>query len=40
MHYIMDLFRSRHRERALHEPPFSAGQLGEIAAGRVAAGPL
>lgn len=40
MHYIIDLFRSRHRERTLHEPPFSAQQVAEMAAGRVAAGPL
>lgn len=40
MNYIADLFRSRHDDPNLFNPPFSAQQTREIAAGRVPEGPL
>lgn len=40
MHFIFDLFRSRHFDHTLHHPPFSNAQLSELEAGRVAAHPL
>ena len=34
MHFIADLFRTRHEDASLAQPPFTPAQLGEIAAGR------
>jgi hypothetical protein len=40
MHYIVDLFRSRHAEDVLHEPPFDPSQVRAMREGRVPAGHL
>jgi hypothetical protein len=40
MGYIVNLFRSRQRQASLAEPPFSQGQLAEMASGRMPPGPL
>ncbi len=40
MGYIVNLFRSRQRRPSLADPPFSPGQLDEMATGRLPAGPL
>jgi hypothetical protein len=40
MGFIVNLFRSRQRRPSLALPPFSPGQLDEMAKGRVPAGPL
>jgi hypothetical protein len=40
MHFIADLFRTRHETIALFEPPFTADQLRQIADGRVPDGAL
>lgn len=40
MHYIVDLFRSRHTEDILHQPPFDAEQLRAMREGRIPAGHL
>ncbi len=40
MGYIVNLFRSRQRRPRLADPPFSPGQIDEMANGRLPAGPL
>jgi hypothetical protein len=40
MGYIVNLFRSRQRRPSLADPPFSQGQLSEMASGRLPPGPL
>jgi hypothetical protein len=40
MDYIVNLFRSRQRRPSLADPPFSPGQLDEMAKGRLPPGPL
>jgi len=40
MNYIVDLFRSRQRDRGLLEPPYTPKQAAEIRAGRVPEGTL
>jgi hypothetical protein len=40
MHYIVDLFRSRHAEDVLHQPPFDAEQVSAMREGRIPAGHL
>lgn len=40
MHFIADLFRTRHEDTTLFDPPFTAGQLRQIADGRVPGGDL
>jgi hypothetical protein len=40
MGYIVNLFRSRQRRPSLADPPFSPGQLDEMAKGRLPDGPL
>jgi hypothetical protein len=40
MHFIADLFRTRHEDATLLDPPFTAEQLRHIADGRVPAGAL
>src|SRR5205085_7418174 len=40
MNFIVNLFRSRQKERSLFEPPFTAEQLLEIEAGRRPLGSL
>jgi hypothetical protein len=38
MHFIADLFRTRHEDATLHRPPFSPAQLRAIADGRTSDG--
>jgi hypothetical protein len=40
MGYIVNLFRSRQRRATLADPPFTEGQLAEMASGRLPSGPL
>jgi hypothetical protein len=40
MHFIADLFRTRHEDATLFEAPFTPDQLRDIAAGRVPDGAL
>jgi hypothetical protein len=40
MHFIADLFRTRHEDSTLFEPPFTSDQLRAIADGRTPDGGL
>jgi hypothetical protein len=40
MHFIADLFRSRHEDATLFQAPFTADQLRQIADGRTPSGDL
>jgi len=40
MHFIADLFRTRHEDTTLFDPPFTSDQLRAIAEGHTPDGPL